>query len=65
MTSIHAKLERARMGAAVVRRRNLSEGDAGLNHWELWLSDLDGYMVVIASPDGSAGSMATYPVTVT
>jgi hypothetical protein len=53
------------MGAAVVRRRNLSEGDGGLNHWELWLSDLDGYMVVIASPDGSAGSMATYPVTVT
>jgi len=23
-------------------------------HWELWLRDPDGYVVVIASPDGSA-----------
>jgi catechol 2,3-dioxygenase-like lactoylglutathione lyase family enzyme len=25
------------------------------NHWECWLRDPDGYMVVLASPDGSAG----------
>jgi catechol 2,3-dioxygenase-like lactoylglutathione lyase family enzyme len=25
------------------------------NHWEIWVRDPDGYVVVIASPDGSAG----------
>jgi predicted enzyme related to lactoylglutathione lyase len=30
-------------------------GDGGPNHWEIWLRDPDGYMVVLASPDGSAG----------
>jgi ubiquinone/menaquinone biosynthesis C-methylase UbiE len=25
------------------------------NHWECWLRDPDGYTVVLASPDGSAG----------
>jgi len=25
------------------------------NHWEVWLRDPDGYTVVLASPDGSAG----------
>jgi len=25
------------------------------NHWECWLRDPDGYTVVVASPDGSAG----------
>lgn len=24
------------------------------SHWEIWFRDLDGYVVVIASPDGSA-----------
>ncbi|MBI1357344.1 MAG: VOC family protein [Acidobacteria bacterium] len=45
-------------GAEVVlpRHRNPPEGDGGPNHWELWLRDLDGYTVVLASPDGSAGS---------
>jgi catechol 2,3-dioxygenase-like lactoylglutathione lyase family enzyme len=27
----------------------------GANHWEVWLRDLDGYTVVLSSPDGSAG----------
>jgi predicted enzyme related to lactoylglutathione lyase len=36
------------------RHRNPPEGDGGPNHWEIWLRDLDGYTVVLASPDGSA-----------
>ncbi len=36
------------------RHRNPPEGDGGPNHWEVWLRDLDGYTVVLASPDGSA-----------
>ena len=37
------------------RHRNPPDGDGGPNHWELWLRDPDGYMVVLASPDGTAG----------
>jgi hypothetical protein len=45
------------LGADVVmaRHRNPPNGKGGPNHWELWLRDLDGYLVVLASPDGSAG----------
>ena len=45
------------MGVEVVlpRHRNPPSGSGGPNHWELWLRDPDGYTVVIASPDGSAG----------
>jgi catechol 2,3-dioxygenase-like lactoylglutathione lyase family enzyme len=45
------------LGAEIVmpRHRNPPDGQGGPNHWELWLRDPDGYMVVIASPDGSAG----------
>lgn len=44
------------MKAEVVlpRHRNPPTGDGGPNHWECWLRDLDGYTVVLASPDGSA-----------
>ena len=35
--------------------RNPPAGDGGPNHWECWLRDPDGYTVVLASPDGSAG----------
>jgi len=28
--------------------------EGGPNHWEIWLKDPDGYMVVLSSPDGSA-----------
>ena len=37
------------------KHRNPPEGDGGPNHWECWLRDPDGYTVVLASPDGSAG----------
>lgn len=46
------------MKAKVVmpRHRNPPEGNGGPNHWECWLNDPDGYTVVLASPDGSAGA---------
>lgn len=53
-----AAVERASaLDAEVVlpRHRNPPSGDGGPNHWELWLRDPDGYTVVLASPDGSAG----------
>jgi catechol 2,3-dioxygenase-like lactoylglutathione lyase family enzyme len=37
------------------RQRNPPSGNGGPNHWECWLRDPDGYTVVIASPDGTAG----------
>jgi len=37
------------------KHRNPPSGDGGPNHWECWLNDPDGYTVVLASPDGSAG----------
>ena len=47
----------AAMQAEVVlaRHRNPPDGDGGPNHWECWFRDPDGYTVVVASPDGSAG----------
>jgi len=47
----------AEMKAHVVtpRHRNPASGGGGPNHWECWLRDPDGYTVVVASPDGSAG----------
>ena len=56
-----AAMERAAaMGAEIVmpRHRNPPEGRGGPNHWECWLRDPDGYTVVLASPDGSAGYRA-------
>lgn len=46
-----------RLGATVVLppRRNPPQGGGnGPAHREIWLKDLDGYIVVIASPDGEA-----------
>jgi catechol 2,3-dioxygenase-like lactoylglutathione lyase family enzyme len=37
------------------KHRNPPDGNGGPNHWECWLRDPDGYVVVVASPDGSAG----------
>jgi catechol 2,3-dioxygenase-like lactoylglutathione lyase family enzyme len=47
----------AEMKAEIVkpRHRNPPSGEGGPNHWECWLHDPDGYTVVLASPDGSAG----------
>lgn len=53
-----AALDRAReLDAEVVmpRHRNPPDGDGGPDHWEVWLRDPDGYTVVLASPDGTAG----------
>ncbi|MGH9534493.1 MAG: VOC family protein [Terriglobales bacterium] len=36
------------------RHRNPPAGDGGPNHWECWLRDPDGYVVVVASPYGTA-----------
>lgn len=36
------------------RHRNPPDCDGGPNHWEIWLRDPDGYVVVLASPDGTA-----------
>jgi hypothetical protein len=38
------------------RHRNPPDGNGGPNHWECWMRDPDGYIVVVASPDGTAGS---------
>ena len=38
------------------RHRNPPDGNGGPNHWECWLRDPDGYTVVLASPDGTAGA---------
>ena len=37
------------------KHRNPPDGKGGPNHWELWILDPDGYTIVLASPDGSAG----------
>jgi catechol 2,3-dioxygenase-like lactoylglutathione lyase family enzyme len=44
------------MGAEIVipRHRNPPDGDGGPNHWECWMRDPDGYIVVVASPYGTA-----------
>jgi catechol 2,3-dioxygenase-like lactoylglutathione lyase family enzyme len=44
------------LAAEVVRppHRNPPEGPGGPAHRELWLHDPDGYLVVIASPDGES-----------
>lgn len=44
------------MGVEIVipRHRNPPDGEGGPNHWECWMRDPDGYIVVIASPYGSA-----------
>lgn len=44
------------MGVELVipRHQNPPDGDGGPNHWECWMRDLDGYVVVAASPYGTA-----------
>jgi catechol 2,3-dioxygenase-like lactoylglutathione lyase family enzyme len=47
----------AQLGAPVVMppHRNPPEGEGnGPGHREIWIKDLDGYTVVVASPDGQA-----------
>jgi hypothetical protein len=49
------------MGVEIVlaRHRNPPDGQGGPNHWECWMRDPDGYVVVVASPDGTAGDIAS------
>jgi catechol 2,3-dioxygenase-like lactoylglutathione lyase family enzyme len=49
-----ARSEEVNAEVVIPRHRNPPDGDGGPNHWEIWLRDPDGYMVVLASPDGSA-----------
>jgi catechol 2,3-dioxygenase-like lactoylglutathione lyase family enzyme len=45
------------MGAEIVMPRHRNPPDdpnGGPNHWELWLRDPDGYVLVVASPYGTA-----------
>jgi catechol 2,3-dioxygenase-like lactoylglutathione lyase family enzyme len=47
-------VERARaLGAEIVLEPHINPAP---NHREIWLRDRDGYIVVVASPDGEAGS---------
>lgn len=53
-----AVMERAAaMGVeiAMPRHRNPPDGEGGPNHWECWMRDPDGYLIVVASPYGTAG----------
>jgi predicted enzyme related to lactoylglutathione lyase len=49
-----ARAENLRAEVVMPRHRNPPSGNGGPNHWEVWLRDPDGYVVVLASPDGSA-----------
>jgi catechol 2,3-dioxygenase-like lactoylglutathione lyase family enzyme len=55
---IDAILQRAKeMGAEIVMPRHRNPPppeDGGPNHWECWIRDPDGYVVVVASPYGTA-----------
>ncbi len=53
-----ARAQELRAEVVRPRHRNPASGKGGPNHWELWLRDPDGYVVVLASPDGSAGGAA-------
>jgi len=37
------------------KHRNPPDGRGGPNHWEIWVRDPDGYVVVLTSPYDSAG----------
>lgn len=50
-----ARAEEMHVKVVMPRHRNPPAGNSGPNHWEFWLRDPDGYTIVLASPDGSAG----------
>jgi catechol 2,3-dioxygenase-like lactoylglutathione lyase family enzyme len=51
---IMARVDALKPEIVLPRHRNPPSGDSGPRHYECWLRDPDGYIVVIASPDGSA-----------
>ena len=52
-----ARAEDMKVEVVKPRHRNPPSGGGGPNHWECWVRDPDGYTVVLASPDGSAGNV--------
>lgn len=53
VSDFDAAVERARsLGAAIVKEPHVNPAP---QHREIWLRDLDGYVVVLASPDGECG----------
>jgi len=42
----------------LAHHRNPPDGRGGPNHREIWIKDPNGYVVVLASPDGEAGPPA-------
>lgn len=58
LDDIDGVVERAKeMGAEIVMPRHRNPPDdpnGGPNHWECWIRDPDGYVIVVASPYGTA-----------
>ena len=57
VTDFDAVMERAaemKVEIVLAKHRNPPDGDGGPNHWECWMRDPNGYMVVVASPYGTA-----------
>lgn len=53
--AVHARVLAMNVETVMPKHRNPPDGSGGPNHWEIWVRDPDGYVVVVASPDGSAG----------
>jgi catechol 2,3-dioxygenase-like lactoylglutathione lyase family enzyme len=51
-----ARADKLGAGIVLAPHRNPPDGGGGPDHREIWLRDPDGYTVVLASPDGEAGS---------
>ena len=49
-----ARAEAMKVEIVLPRHRNPPDGNGGPNHWECWIRDPNGYVVVLASPDGTA-----------
>src|SRR5271165_5600802 len=47
------RVEKLKPPIVLPRHRNPPDGKGGPNHWEVWLRDPDGYLVVLASPYGT------------
>jgi catechol 2,3-dioxygenase-like lactoylglutathione lyase family enzyme len=55
--AVMARVAKMNVDIVMPKHRNPPDGSGGPNHWECWMRDPDGYTVVVASPDGSAGPM--------
>ena len=56
-----ARAEQMKVEVIKPRHRNTPSRDGRPNHWECWLRDPDGYIIVLASPDGSANGSWLLP----